>query len=392
MLSINKFIQYLSPELLACLLTTNHIQLSSAPDFSDLKDNFICWLYQRAKKKELARLARDCERINTMTDDLGYQALLYVGQKPSDAVNDYPINRHNLAATLYIQQPKVFQQAEEIRYANHSREGQTWASFQVDGQPPFDNENNQVPFKEALQHYFRTNDAFYIDCFPLCASWNTETIQWLIKIYRGGVWRPFIEVADGGDSVRAKHYKPAWEYLIVYTPTTGVIEVVSKHQGERRELARLFATHYLEASMPISDIVPYYGCLRPFYQQPALPFFLDKPVEQDILWVCVSGGGLHSPHTGLRTRFLCSLKRLPEQDFYRTMDGHGLLPLLKNEKLYLSSVRLSICFAPSRTGDLPGETISFTISLPNRCTLKPHGIRHRYIRDILFPRWGVITG
>ena len=91
MLSINKFIQYLSPELLACLLTTNHIQLSSAPDFSDLKDNFICWLYQRAKKKELARLARDCERINTMTDDLGYQALLYVGQKPSDAVNDYPI-------------------------------------------------------------------------------------------------------------------------------------------------------------------------------------------------------------------------------------------------------------------------------------------------------------
>ena len=384
-----RVLRHLSPDCLSRLLAFYHITVPPT-SHSDLINDTICWLHKKATHHHIAQLTPACERLETMTDDLGYHALIYAGDDLLASSAITLTNRYDLATDIFCNHPLIFQHAEEIRYANHAREGLAWTSFQICDHPPFHGDIDKPSLIQTLRDHFKTRDVFYIDCFSLCASWDTEAIQWMVMIYRSGHWQPFLEVDTKGASLHAKRYRPAWEYLIVYTPATGVIEVVSDRQAERLALARLFSTYCLETTMPVTNIAPYYGHLTPFYSQPALPFFPKNPVEQDILWVCVSGGGLRSPHTGLMVRFLCSLKKLPQLDFYRTMDEHGLLPLIKAEKLYLNAIRLTICFAASQTGILPAETISFTITLPNRCTLKPHGIRHRYIRDVLFPRWGVI--
>jgi len=380
-----KVLKYTTPDLFSRLLTSNNITISSVPDHSDLKNNFECWLHRHATKAQMTRLTSVCERIEAMTDSLGYQALLHVG----DLGHTGPVNRHNLAVELFCHSQKTFRHAEQIRYANHSREGKAWASFLISEQPPFNSKINYNPLKHALQNYFKTSDLFYVECFPLRAHWNPDAIQWVVMIYRGGIPSHFFEVDNRGHDILPRHYKPAWEYVVLYTPETGVIEVVSDHRADRLQLARIFATYCLETNMPLTTIAPSRSSLRPFYSEPALPFFMEKPIEEDILWVCVSGGGLRSPHTGLMSRYLCSLKRLPDQNFYCVMEEHGLLSQLQNEKLYLNSVRLSVAFAASSDGCLPAEVITFTITLPNKCTLKPHGVRHRYIKDVLLSRWEI---
>ena len=387
---LTKILKYTAPELFSRLLTLHDIPITSTSDYSGLKSNFECWLHRHATMEEVTCLTSTCERIDAMTDDLGYQALMYVGRSETELSNTLPLNRHNLAVELFCHSQRTFRYAEEIRYANHSREGKAWASFQVPERPPFDGRITRAPLKEALQHYFKTTDPFYLDCFPLHNHWNPGIVQWLLMIYRGGIPFSFFEVDASGKKIHPRHYNPAWEYIILYTPATGVIEVVSAHRADRRELAKIFAKHCLETSMTLTDIALCRINLRPFYSEPALPFFLEKPVEEDILWVCVSGVGLRSPHTGVMSRHLCSLKQLPEWNFYQVMEeDHKLQTQFHDEKHYLHSVRLSIAFAASKDGCLPAEVVTFTISLPNRCTLKPHGIRHRYIKDVLFPRWGI---
>ena len=391
MSALTKILKHASPKMQfrlmeVCGIKLPHVLSDEQPHTREI--DLQLWIKSHLSKDQLAQLKASSDRIDTMTDDLGYQALIC---EYSGFVSGHtPMKtRHDLSIELYCNHHHEFRRAEEIRYVNHHREGRAWDSFLVPECPPFSDTVDHTQMKEALRDYFKTKDAFYLETYPLHDNWNKDSVQWLTMIYREGLQKSFLELDPNNEVLLPGLYQPVREYALIYTPATGIIEVVSSRHADRRELSSLFAKHCLASNATLTVLAPRTCCLTQFYSEPSLPFFDDHPIEEDILWVRVSAGTWRSPVTGLTNTTRCSLRRLPEQHFYKDLAENDLITLLDNGKLHLKSVRLSMAFKASRDGHLPKETLSFSITLPNKCTLKPHGIRHRYIRDILFPRWNI---
>ena len=391
MSALTKILKHTSPEARSRLFKISGIPLPTV--FVDEQPiatvvELTKWIKNNTSVKQQASLSYVVDRIAPMTEELGYQALM----SECTTLSTHQlrsISRQELAITLLDEEEKTFQRAEKIRYVNHYREGRAWDGFSLPEPIPYTDNFDQEPLKKELQTLFNTQDAFYIDTFPLRDNWNPESVQWQIMIYREGVDTPYIEVNPDTDSLDTGSHKPAKEYALVYTPARGIIEVISNRQADRRELAFLCAQHILGTEVSLTKLIPRDCSLDPFYTEPTLPFFDDKSVEEDVLWAKVSAVTLTSPTTGMDNTTRCSLRKLPDNHIYQCLADNDLAELLDNGKLHFKTVTLTIAFQASRDGRLPKETISIPISLPNKCGVKPHGVRHRYIRDVLFPRWGI---
>ncbi|OQX33411.1 MAG: hypothetical protein B0D91_14465 [Oceanospirillales bacterium LUC14_002_19_P2] len=358
---------------------------------SHLKDEIGHWAKSVLNASERNLLNANCERIHGMTDDLGYQALLAEAEVNGEGRGHS--NRYDLAILLFVRYPKAFRHGEDIRYANHYREGRSWSCYRTALPAAFSDLVPRGQFENLLKRHFDLGDEddLLVDVFPRKETGNEEVEQWQIMVYRDGLVTHYKTLDKERKTLRGGVYKPVREYALVYTPDDGLLEVISNSRDDRERLGRLFATSMLGITGKLAPIVPCRVNLDVFSQEPALDFSDDQPIEEDIERVLVSGITLQSIQTRGEIDIKPYLRTGDSMDVYQDLRLNDVPLLMQYAGQKIKRVKLSIVFRASHDGRLRKETHHFTLTVPNKCSLKPHDDRRRYIREVLLPRWGVFT-
>lgn len=349
------------------------------------------WL--RSGKKHLTpsqceKTKAQIERIWRMTNDLGYQSLLAEaaqgGQEWSQS------NRYELAIDAFYFSPKAFRRAEQACYVSHYQEGRSWSGFKVAQPSAFSEQTSLDDFKARLKVFFnlRVEEELLVDVFPGGCT-NGVIDQWQIMIYREGLPRQYLKLNEMGDGVTIDTYRPVHEYMLFYHIQSGRLDVMSTLKTRRQELASLFARAALGLDSLPCPVTPVPINLNLFLDRPALDFGATHPLESEIEEVIVEGITLCSRIGS--GEFAVRPNKGSTLDVYRFLSLHGLSAGIYSDQYDVRRVTLAIRFGTSADEVRQGETIRFSLTRPNKCSLVNDCVRAHYIHSVLLRRWGVFA-
>ncbi|MBF0453893.1 MAG: hypothetical protein HQL72_03625 [Magnetococcales bacterium] len=330
-----------------------------------------------------AAMAMDFDRVFDMTDEPGQQAIIGLlrDQDEWQALE----NPYDRAMWLFVNDEKRFRRAEEVRYADHNRQGRRWAGFSGPASKPISRSIEHCrEFEEAicslfnsqqahLELYDRVRFGLQGELFPL-----TQAV-----VYREGLPNGRLEFENGKLAVRP--YRPVLEAVITYDSSTGTIEVVGQDSKSRPRLARLFAEHILRQRimgifMPMREYD--LSSLRIPRRFPTDP----KDGISHVQVMSITMNHKDIPHAS----FIIDLKQQCQLTPYE-FSNQGLAggdPFGKKEFQICQAV-ISVHFRPDRT-NRRGKIITLKLTLPNGCDLKGKIEKERLVCEKYLPAWGLV--
>jgi hypothetical protein len=159
------------------------------------------------------------------------------------------------ALRVLVQQPKVFERAEDIRYFDYRVEGSYGRRFRTRqnatvSRDPADLEQ----FQHEVSSYFRRIDGSGRSCVAEVIDRNADgTVQ--VTSFVEALPSNSVGFDDGGFYRRPQ--RPAIQAAVVYCGRTGTIETVAKGgKPVHEELRKLFARHLLAIDPRFDSILP----------------------------------------------------------------------------------------------------------------------------------------
>ncbi|HEY9092858.1 hypothetical protein [Parasphingorhabdus sp.] len=330
-----------------------------------------------------ALLLRDAERVNGLADDAGQAALFSITD--DRATMDKLANGHDRALWMFLNAPKQFRHAEEIRYTDERRRGRSWDGFI--GTPNLNLRQDEAAldaFKVALRERFQCNH-IHVDIFerfrPTFNGEDCKLVQ--IAIYREGLPDDQLAFDTDGALIRRAH-RPVFEAAMTYEPATGVIEVVSKDRESREEMA-LFMARDLLGTQFQSEKVP----LRAYdLAMLAQPFSFPTDAKDGIESVEVKQLRL-MPIGNVGERVTLECLRKADRTIWNMASEHFGSHSPLTGGWVVTQARLTIKFHPK--GDARrGRTLPLMITMPHGCNLKEQTEAEQLIGEKYLRRWGIL--
>ena len=330
-----------------------------------------------------ATMSMDFDRVFEMTDESGQQAI--AGVLPDQKEWKFLENAYDRAMWLFLNDLGRFRQAEEVRFAEHNRQGRRWSGFVG----PRELTASRTPehrqeFEERVCTLFKTEHARLelYDRFRFGLQGERQSLTQAV-IYREGLPNGLLEFKNGELSLRS--YRPVLEAVITYDQESGAIEVVGQDSRSRPRLARLFAEVILRQRI--------LGVFLPLRQYDLsslkVPRRFPTDPEDGISHISVMNLALYHekiPHASFIVNLNHRCELTPYEYSEQGLDGQG--PLGRPEFKIFQAV-LSVHFRPDRH-NRSGKSIPLKLTLPNGCDLKGKTEKERLICGKYLPRWGLV--
>lgn len=328
------------------------------------------------------RILNDADRVGAMTDEPG-QAALFAVARDAATLDSLP-NGHARALWVFLNQPRAFDHAEEVRYADGNRYGRMWDGFQGPPAITVPRDGDRVAALErAIAERFDSLEAQIEVCDRIREALD-EPDAALVQVtaYRQGRSGDMLAFVNG--RVTRRPYRPVIEAVLTYEPITGTIEVVAAARETREDLVRLFAEHLLSTPFEGQRIpLRHYRLdhLRQPFDFPTLP-------GDGIESVRIAAMRLIPLDTQGRRITAESMRGSTETIWQMVADTlkyqeHGI------EGYRITQVRFTIRFRP-RPGVRGGRTLPVTITLPHGCNLKDRTERERLIGERYLRHWRIL--
>lgn len=328
------------------------------------------------------RLTVDMERVCGMADEIGQAALVTLVDL-RDEVSKIE-GAHARAHWVFLQSAKAFRRAEEVRFAEENQNAQRlWDAFLGPADASLRGTDADLKtFEERLKTTL-SRDRIYIDRFERQRVGAPEQGIVHLAIYSEDL--PEDDVVFDEMTIRNSARKPVRETAVVYEPDGGTIEVVGRQRKARREVAELFAEVLLGAKLSGERIKPRRFDLTPLLESGTFPL---QP-QDGIAKVKVTRLTLSTPDDQLVQTF-----QVPFEDdstlYERVQEQYGESNPLDGD-LHPWSARIEVQFEPPPDAKR-GKRINFTITAPNKCSLRGKTERERQILSSHLKAWGLDCG
>ncbi len=331
---------------------------------------------------ERMRVMNDADRVGAMADEAGQTALFAVTTSP-DILDDLE-NGYARSLWMFLNEPRGFDRAEEVRYADDRRYGRMWEAFLCDPNLVVPRDGAPVTaFERAVAHHFDSRNVLVEICDrsrPNLEGDDTRLIQ--VAVYRegrAGDRRAFVE-----GRLDRLPFRPVIEAALTYEPSSGTIEVVAQARETREDLVRLFAEHMLGA--------PFAGQRVPIRQftldHLLLPFSFPHDPEDGIESVRVTLVKL-MPLDTQAERVTLECMRGAERSIWEMGEGRFREHDPMAGGYRITQVRFTIRFH-AIPGVRGGRTLPVTITMPKGCDLKDRTDRERLVGEKYLKRWGLL--
>lgn len=341
----------------------------------------VAWLHGHLSNAQYDRLVAEAERVAAMTDEVGQTAMLALPYLPIQLASiDGAYNR---AYALFLADRKQFRRAEEIRYADENQNAQRlWDAFVGPvGCGSTIGADRLNAFKEKLRPIL-SKDRIHIDEFERSRQEADGSMAGVIQVTIYSEDVPEDEIVFNEEELLNRTRKPVRETTIIYEPDTGTIEIVARQRRAREEIATLFASIVLGNEIKGErlprrriDLFP----LLDVHTFPTLP-----------------GDGIARVKL---TRLVCSTNddRLLQMFQVPFKDETSLYDVVKDQygddnpldgDLNPWSARIEVQFEPEPDAKT-GKKIAFTLTHPNKCSLRGKTARERQILSGHLRAWGL---
>jgi hypothetical protein len=200
----------------------------------------------RMSGDDVAPLISGLERAHALSDEHGIRALVNAAEDPQAliATFDGAENDQERALRVLVEDPTVFERAEDIRYFDYRVEGNYGRRFraQRDGTVSRDPADLET-FQRAVGAYFRSIDGSGRSCVAEILDRNKDgSVQ--VTLFVEGLASNAVGFDQEG--LYRRPQRPAIQAAIVYCGQAGMIETVAKGgKPVHEELRKLFAQQLL---------------------------------------------------------------------------------------------------------------------------------------------------
>ena len=338
-------------------------------------------------------LERHAQRVLNLAEGRGVETLSKVDGRIFDSENAeiYAKQRddYGRALFLYCHEDELFDEAENIFYADHHRsQGRLYEAFEVDtnGQLEFD-WNTAV--QEAIERELHDKLDLTSQCKIDHISFQNETdngpafYTHLLIIRHAGPLSSVAEMKEGHK--KPIYYRPAIEASLLFSPKDAVIEVFANNTGMRPILASVFAKIGLKHDLSERPLM-----LRQYNLSRFLTSLkLDVPNIDGFNIETASVVEAEVRPDNLKHR--ASLRVTPNDDIEAVaLDLFGQNSIFTRPTI-VSRVVIAIRYFCYSDGEGKAKSLNITLSDPNRCNLRSN--RDPKQRDLgfgLLAHWGIM--
>ncbi len=328
-------------------------------------------------------IAMDFNRIQGMSDEAGQASIAGVVQDPN-VLHSFE-NSYDRAMWLFLKDENSFKRAEEVRFAEHYRQGQKWDGFVgPKGMAVNDDDERRQELETRICEMFMSMNAL-VDVYKRLRAGSDKSSSLItqVVIYREGFPDSVMEFEQG--SLERKPRRPVLEAVLTYDSKSGDIEVVGLDTKDRPRLVRLFAQIMLGQGI--------IGMRVPLRQYDLSSLVVQRTFQTDredgIASVKVIALKIHL-HACPGVWFMLGKKRNDDANIYEYSDdpsrgGH----ILRQADVEIVYAKLAVRFRPDRE-TRSGKSITLGITLPNGCDLKGRTEKERLICEKYLSLWGLV--
>lgn len=323
----------------------------------------------------------DAERVTDMADEPGQAAL-------TNIVTDETFNNlksaYDRALWVFLDVPKKFARAEQVRYADERRLKKMWDGWVAKPDLVLNRDEQSLNlFKEEIRKQFGSHHV-HVDVFDRNRRVSGGSIVPVVQIaiYRDG--QPTDDLAFGPeDELVRRSRRPVLEAALTYDSDSGTVEVVAGDRETREELLRCVVRDLMGIELK--------GNKLPFkkYRLDVLLKPHDFPTDLDDE---ISGVEVRSlrlmPMDEQTERVILETGAKSTRTIWDMARSHfgSADPLASG--FACTQARLSIRFKPVNGGR--GKVISLAITMPHSCNLGDHTSKEQMIGEKYLNRWNLL--
>ena len=385
MAALAKVIRYTSRQHCTGLFESVSVQCPSHWIDPVVNPNTILQEATALQPGDLEKIRAVSERVQKLCDDdLGQDILLsLVKDKTTLKALDNPYDR---AAWAFRHEPEAFKQAEHFYFHDRNRKSRMWEGYQLTTATVFEEHKLYGRFHDQLKSYFGNSDELLVECYERDEEVEGQKRSFYqVMLYREGL--PSIVNELGKKVLQSRIIKPVRESALTWCPDTGEVEVVSQKQEDRKKVAQLFATEVVGHTGDPDRVPLKQYCLDPLYQRPAF----DVDIQDGIHSVAVTRLTFRSTLNDGVLSLGSPSRKGHEVDVYEMLQEHDLMHFLARADLKICAARFSVKYRPvGLASTATARTLTFDISLPNRCNLKDRKHIEQVLNNRLLARWGLL--
>ena len=382
MLNLQDFLRATPPDLLQAYFASAGVTVPPSVNWdaeAATRSKTLLDMVDALDDRPSQRVVDDADRICAMAREDGQEALFDVTTDPRKL--EVMENGHARAVWMFVHDPRGWEHAEQVRYADDRRFGRMWDGFTGPKRCKIAREGEPLEaFRRAISSALGSRNVEIEICDRMRAVDGGKKVPLVqVAIFvegRKGDRRAFVD----GRLSRVPD-RPVIEAAVTYEPRSGAIEVVAKTREFRGTLVQFFALYIL-------------GSLIEGQRLPVRHYSLDH-LRRPFAFPTEAGDGIESvavtmirlmPLDTQAERVTLECMREASRSIWsmaaeRFGDSN---PLLEGHRI--TQVRLRIRFA-ARAGGRGSRSLPVTITTPHGCDLKGRSARERMIGEKYLELW-----
>ena len=334
--------------------------------------------------KQGEQVHADLEQVHQLCDEVGQRALrsAIVGDlKLFDTLDGAEAR----GLSVLVSDPIGFRRALSIAYSSRHYHGRNWSRYYVSTPDQPSNEPEaEAAFEAEIKQLFIEIDGsgrqMIVESFERTGEGASSIIYSIL------VEAPPVSIMEFSDAVpRRATRRPVIEAALSYSPTDGMLDIVSKGGKRARErIGDAFVHNLLRSETELLPVSP-------------RTFVLER-LRQQTMFDTDPGDGIKDVSvTALRLRDLTDpISRITIETASGGLGIHALAqrwfgdanPLTRDD-WQVEHARLQILFHPDRDGSRENR-VTIELRAPNGSNLKEQMRRHELVSSKYLARWGLI--
>lgn len=332
-------------------------------------------------------LEAQSQRLLALSESRGVEAIARVSEKifstSDESALDDQKDDYGRAIWLYVHQGQLFDEAENLFYADHYRNfGKMYEAFEIDADAKVDfvwDDKIKAELEKKIEERLELKGPCTIT--HIAIDGKDDRKLHLLIVRHAGPLSSVAEIKDGRK--RPIYYRPANEATLLYSPQDGVIEVFADSVGIRPVLASGFAEAGLHHDISGRPLTFKQYNLSRFLSSLQLPVVAVDGFEIDRAAV------VEADARPQNLKHRVSLKVTIDDDIDAVANSE-----LGPDNVFRRAAAISrvvIAVRHSRDDDGKKRTLNISLSDPNRCNLRSN--RNPNLREFgyaLLEQWGIM--